>query len=73
MAMRVDQARDQGAPASVDAELSALRGLLALRQKLPHPSVVADHHRSEADDLAFAVERVAVHIVDQHIGEGRRR
>jgi hypothetical protein len=49
-----------------------VRPRVAALVKLPHPAVVADPHAVEAVQMAVLADRVAVDIVDQHIGQGGR-
>ena len=66
--MRVDQAGNDRAAAAVLAEIGARRALPSLHE-LANLAVVVDQHRTEAGDRAVAVDREAVDVVDQGVGE----
>ncbi len=70
MAVRVDQAGDQGAPAPVDPEGGPRRPPVPCLEQLPDLAVVADPHRLEADQPPVLAQRVAVDVVDQDVGGG---
>ena len=69
MAVRVDQAGDQRPAAAVEQETRAVRPRVAALVELPHPAVVADPQSVEAEQVAVLADRVAVDIVDQHVGQ----
>ena len=71
MAVGVDQAGDQRPAAPVEQEARPLRPAVAALEQLPHPPVVADPQAVEAEQPPVLAHRVAVDIVDQHVGERR--
>ena len=72
MAVGVDQAGQEGAALAVEAEAGPLRLLAALVEPLDL-AVVADQHRSEADQPPVGADRIAVDVVDEHVGDGGLR
>ncbi len=73
MAVRVDQAGDQGPPAPVEPEAGPRRPPVAGFEQLPDPPVIADPHRLEAEQPPVLPQGVAVDIVHQDIGGGGGR
>jgi hypothetical protein len=71
MAVRVDEAGDQGPAAAIDAVIRPPERLFPPLKQLLHPPVIADEEAGEADDLLVLADRIAVHIVDQGVGRGR--
>ncbi len=73
MTVRVDQPRHQMAAFTVIAVGQAFLGaLVPFRQQRLYMAVVADHDAGKADDLAICVDREAVDIVDQPVGQDGR-
>jgi hypothetical protein len=71
MAVRVDEAGDQGPAAAIDAVIGSYPGLVPGLEELPDPAVIADQNGGEANDLLVLADRIAVDVVDQGVGRGR--
>jgi hypothetical protein len=72
VAVRVDQAWDQGPAAAVEEEARPVRAGVAALIELADAAVVADPHPVEPVEVAVLADRIAVDIVDQYVGEGGR-
>src|SRR5690606_10830338 len=76
MAVRVDQAGKQRAPASVEQVARPLRPPVAALEELLHPAFVVDDDAVEAEQAPVLAHRVAVDVVDERIrqrGNGREQ
>ncbi len=71
VAVRVDQAGDQGAAAAVEQVTGALRPPVAALEQLLDPPVLADPDRAEPEQPPVLAQRVAVDVLDQDVGQGR--
>nr|ADO19100.1 brefeldin A esterase [Nostoc flagelliforme str. Sunitezuoqi] len=67
--MRVDHAGHEHAPLHVRAPVELLGPLVALAQQLRHLAVQRHQQAAEAHHPARLVERDAVDVVDQRVGE----
>ena len=71
MAVRINQARQQGCAAPIEAEIELLGKPVFLGQQLGDFAIRAHQHRVEPDDLAVLIKRDAVDILDQSVGTCR--
>ncbi len=73
MAVRIDDARHQSSAFAVELVVELFGALVAALEQGLHLAVVVDDQPGKVDHLALGVERHAVDVFDQPIGERRSR
>ena len=68
MAVRVDQAGEQGLAAHIDTRVGG-RARLSLGEQLCDLAVITNNNAGEAHELALRIDLDAVGIVDQRVGQ----